>query len=328
MARAMRRLLALALILSLSQCLGGSTPGAPTPIRGQRIVIASVPVQLDAADPQRTRLGKMTFLGGWALSSDSRAFGGLSALDVHEPRVTALSDVGAVVRFRFGRFGNVSDARLDPVPRGCGSVTKKVDNDAESLTHDPTRGHWWIGIEWRNSICRTNGDFSAGRGAAPGAMAGWPRKRGPESLVRLNDGRFLTIAEKAPDGAARHPALLFDRDPIDPKAKLARLSYVPPEGFNPVDATQLPDGRILVLNRRFTLTSLFTAVLVIVDAPTLAGGQVLQGRELARFEAPVVTDNFEGVSATVEQGRTIVWIVSDDNYMRWQRTLLLKFALD
>jgi hypothetical protein len=35
----------------------------------------------------------------------------------------------------------------------------------------------------------------------------------------------------------------------------------------------------------------------------------------------------EGVSTTVENGRTIVWLVSDDNFSPLQRTLLLKFAL-
>ena len=51
------------------------------------------------------------------------------------------------------------------------------------------------------------------------------------------------------------------------------------------------------------------------------------GREIARLAPPLTIDNMEGVSVTVENGRNIVWLVSDDNFFPLQRTLLLKFAL-
>lgn len=323
----MRRWPALLLLLFLGQCLSGSTPGAPSIVRAQTLTIFSQPVALDSANPRRQRIGRLTYLGGWQLTSNARVFGGLSALDVNGNRVTALSDIGAIIRFRFGRFGNVSDASLSPVPRGCGPVTKKTDNDTESLAHDGTRTNWWIGMEWRNIICRTNNDFTQGRFVAPPEMADWPRKRGPEALARLNDGRFLTIAEENFDQSV-HRAVLFDRDPTDPAARATRLSYRGMDGFSPTDIAQLPDGRILVLNRRFAFTSLFSANLVLLDPSPMTAGSVLSGQVIAQFESPVIVDNFEGLTVDAENGRPIIWIVSDDNYMRWQRTLLLKFALD
>jgi hypothetical protein len=36
----------------------------------------------------------------------------------------------------------------------------------------------------------------------------------------------------------------------------------------------------------------------------------------------------EGISVAREGGRTILWIISDDNQLPIERTLLLKFALD
>lgn len=324
----MPRFSALILLLFLGQCLSASTPGAPSPVFSQRIVIASLPVALDTSNPLRRRVGALAYLGGWSLTSDARAFGGLSAIDVDGNRVTALSDVGAVVRFRFGRFGNVSDADLSRVPAGCGAVVVKEDNDTESLTHDATRKSWWIGMEWRNFICRANGDFTQARHVRPRDMADWPKKRGAETLLRLGDGRFLAIAEGSVDDGTLRPVVLFDRDPAADGVRTTNFAYQPPEGFSPTDAAQLPDGRVLVLNRRFALRSLFTNVLVVLDPLPAAAGSVINGREIARFEPPVTTDNFEGLSVTTEHGRTILWIVSDNNYMRWQRTLLLKFALD
>jgi hypothetical protein len=323
----MRRWPALLLLLFLGHCLSGSTPGSPSIVKAQKLTIFSQPVALDSASPRRQRVGRMTYLGGWHLTSIARIFGGLSALDVNGNHVTALSDIGAVIRFRLGRFGNVSDASLSPIPGGCGPVQAKTDNDTESLAHDGTRSSWWIGMEWRNVICRTNGDFTQARFVAPTDMADWPRKRGPETLLRLSDGRFLTIAEEDFDQSI-HRAVLFDRDPTDPAAQPTRLSYRGPEGFSPVDAAQLPDGRILVLNRRFAFTSLFSANLTLIDPSPMTPGSVLSGQVIATFKSPVLADNFEGLAVSAENGRTIIWIVSDDNYMRWQRTLLLKFALD
>jgi hypothetical protein len=325
---AMRRFSILILTVLLGHCVSGSTPGAPSPVRSQRLEIASTPVLLDSSDPARRRIGDLTYLGGWQLSSDARVFGGLSALDVNGNEVTAVSDVGAIVRFRLGRFGSVSDATITRVPSGCGPVVHKSDNDTESLAHDDARQTWWIGMEARNVICRTNADFSQGKDAAPAAIAGWRRKKGPETLLRLSNGSFLTIAERARDIRDDRPAVLFDRDPTDPAARTITLKYRPPDGFDPTDAAQLPDGRILVMNRRFALTSLFTATLVLLDPSAMAKGDVLTGRVVARFEPPFIGENFEGVAVTTEKGRPIIWIVSDDNYERWQRTLLLKFALD
>jgi hypothetical protein len=324
----MRRLPTLIFTFFLGQSLGGSTPGAPSPVESQRLTIASTPVLLDASNPSRRRVGALTFLGGWHLTSNARVFGGISALDVDNNRMTAVSDIGAIIRFRLGQFGAVGDADLKSVPKGCGPVVRKSDNDTESLAHDAARQTWWIGMEWRNIICRTNADFSKGAYVTPPSIARWRKKKGPETLLRLADGRFLTIAEKARDDDPVRPAVLFDRDPNDPAAIATKLGYRPPDGFDPTDAAQLPDGRILVLNRRFALNSLFTAVLVILDPSAMNANDTMSGRMIARFEPPVISDNFEGLSVTTENGRPVIWIVSDDNYERWQRTLLLKFQLN
>lgn len=325
----MRRRYPFLLLILLGQCVDGSMPGLMTPTKAHRLTIASTPVTLDSTRPDRRRVGALTLLGAWHLTSADRSFGGFSALGVDGNRVTMLGDGGTIVRFRLGRFGTAADADMVPAPGGCGKVTRKTDNDTESLAHDGARENWWIGYEYRNAICRTNATFTQGqRVAAPPAMAKWLRKRGPETMVRLADGRFLVIAEKSRNTGEDHPAILFDRDPTDPAAIATTIAYRAPTGFNPTEAAQLPDGRILILNRRFTIWSLFTCALVVIDPIAPAPLRLLKGREVARFEAPVLADNYEGLAVSVEGNRPIVWIISDDNFMRWQRTLLLKFALN
>ena len=325
----MRRPFIFILPILLGQCVDGSMPGMMTPVTNQRLTITSDPVLLDSTDPHRNRVGEMILLGGWHLTSSTRSFGGLSALDVDGDRITALGDGGTVVRFKLGRFGSASDASIVRVPEGCGHVSRKTDNDTESLTHNPARTSWWVGFEWRNVICRTSADFSAGEALShPATMARWPRQRGAESMTRLADGRFLVIAEDAPDFGAVRPLLLFDRDPTDKTAIVTSVGYRPPEGYKPTDVAQLPDGRLLILNRRFSVWGLFTSKIVLTPPIPPHPHGVLSGRTVATLESPLIHDNFEGISVTNEDGRTIVWLVSDDNFMRWQRALLLKFALD
>jgi hypothetical protein len=325
----MRRPYIFLLPVLLGQCVDGSQYGVISSIPNQKITIASTPVVLDTSYPGRRRVGALRFLGGWHLTSDTRSFGGLSAVDVTGNQVTALGDGGTIVRFRLGRFGNASRASIARLPDGCGKVIRKSDNDTEALAHDGTRSMWWITYEWQNAVCRTNGDFSNGSAVRkPAAIAAWPRKTGPESMTRLADGRFLLIAEEGKEGGDVRPAVVFDRDPTDPAAVATTIGYRAPAGFKPTDVVELQDGRILVLNRRFALTSLFSAKVDLLPAIPANPIGILQGKTIAHFQAPTVADNFEGLSVSREKGTTIVWIIADDNFMRWQRTLLLKFALD
>ncbi len=323
------RLWSLFFVTWLSQCAVSSVPAALGPVRDEPLTVTATPIPLFPGEPARTRLGALTYLGGWSLKGDAGAFGGISSLRVAGNEVVGLTDAGGLVSFRIGHFGHVSDGHVFPMPTGCGTGGDKADRDSESLTHDPESGKWWIGLEGRNAICRTNGDFTAAEARfQPRAMADWPATGGPETLLRLADGRFIVIAERAPDGGAVRPLLLFDRDPTDPAAVITRLGYRPADGFSPTDAAELPDGRIIVLERSFAITTLFTARLTVLDPEALVSGKTVESAELARLAAPATPENFEGVAVTIEDGRTIVWIVSDDNFASWQRTLLLKFALD
>jgi hypothetical protein len=278
------------------------------------------PVALDPTDARRTRLGPFTFLGGWALTSNDPRFGGLSALRVEGGEVLAFSDAGWRLRFAAPRGGEATArAQVGPLPSGPGTGLRKTDRDIESMWAD--RDSVWLGFERRNAVWRYDRrTWRATAEAAPPGMAHWSKNRGAEAMVRLADGRFLVFAEGSGEGGE---VLLFAGDPAVPGTRARRLFYAPPPHYRATDAALLPDGRILILNRRWTLLQGFTAKLTLAAL----GGPVLRGREIADLRPPLAVDNMEGLSVTREGGRTIVWIASDDNYMPLQRTLLLKFAL-
>ncbi len=324
------RIAAVALVLALGIAVwmvhGPALGGSDT------MVIEAEPVTLDEDDPERSRVGALEFLAGWELSSDNADFGGISGLALIDGAFLAIGDSGGVFRFRFDEAGAIADTHIGllatgPEPEGV--FVDKSDRDAESLAHDPETGRFWIGFEHANAIWRYD-DALAGSDShsAPEAMAGWPENGGPEALVRLPDGRFLIFSEEGQGPRGSRAVLLFAADPADPDgAPPALLGYRAPGRHSPTDAALLPDGRLVVLNRFFTMTEGVSVIVDIVDLEGMEAGAILAGREIARLDPPLTSDNMEAIAVTEEDGETILWIASDDNFNPLQRTLLLKFRL-
>ena len=288
------------------------------------------PVSLDSNDAARRRVGRLTYLGGVALSSDDPAFGGFSSMHVDGDRFTLLSDGGTFIRFRMQPGWRISDLHFGNLPDGPGTGWDKADRDSESMTVDPVSGATWVGFEKYNAIWKYAPGFARAQARArPATMAQWPENGGPEAMVRLHDGRFLVLGESAHWPHHKHrAALLFEHDPtIDPSGGF-RFSYAPPHHYDPSDAAELPDGDLLVLNRRFEPPYNFTAILTIVPRAAIAPGRTVAGTPIATFAAPLIHDNFEALAVTREGTATIVWIASDDNQSILERSLLLKFRLE
>ena len=284
--------------------------------------IAFDPVPFDSRHPERKRVGALTWLGGWSLESEDPRFGGISALHVSGDRVTALSDAGTLMRF--GLSGASAKAEIQPLMAGPGSADVKGDRDSESMAVHG--GRVWVGFErsqavWRYDLAGWRPESSA----RPPAMRRWQSNRGVEALVRLAGGRFLAFAEGG--GFQESAVVLFHGDPAREGTRSETLRYRPPPGYRITDAALLPDGRLLLLHRRVSLTEGVAAKLTIARLPRLEEGALISGEEIAVLRTPLAVDNMEGLSVTSEGGRTIVWIASDDNFNPLQRTLLLKFAL-
>ncbi|MES2097543.1 MAG: esterase-like activity of phytase family protein [Pseudomonadota bacterium] len=298
---------------------------------GARADIAIKRVPLDPADSARTTVGALTFLGGLELSSRDGAFGGFSSMSVTGDRFTLLSDGGNIVRFTLDRRFRLSAPEFGDLPAGPGLGWSKIDRDSESMALDPVSGAVWVGFERANAIWRYGPGLTAPAAhVAPPAMHDWESNGGAESLVRLRDGRFLVIAETDSRGQATgaRNALLFSGDPLAPRSGVVRFGYLPPDGYDPSDAVELPDGRVLVLNRRIALPFTWSAKLTLVDPRAITPGAILRGREIATLAPPLTVDNFEGLAVTREGSATILWMVSDDNLSAVQRSLLMKFRLE
>lgn len=311
--------------------LASPVPPRPFPPRPATIVIdyAGVPVALDARDPERRSLGSLRFINGWALTSPDRRLGGISALHVAGGQVTALSDAGDILRFpappepdgfTLELRGRMQVALLR---EGPGTPDRKSDRDTEAMAIAGSAA--WVAFERHDQVWRYRlPQWRAEAHASPAAMADWPNARGAEAMARLPDGRFLILSEsRGRDGFS--PALLFLGDPAEPATRAVPLRFRPPAGYRITDAGMLPDGQLLLLVRRVRWSLAFPVRLLVGRLPAQAGGEI-ETREVAALEPPLVSDNFEALSIARENGRTIVWLASDDNTSPLQRTLLLKFA--
>ena len=294
--------------------------------------VVATPITLEFADSPRTTVGALEFRGGLRLATTSAAFGGLSGLRVSADgaRVLAVSDRAGWLRAELrydarGFLTGLERADLTPMPDADGRALVPPRSDAESLVRTPTAV--FVAFERQPRVLRfdadANGPAAGARGrpeAMPAEIAGVPMNEGLETMTALADGRLFVISEGAFDGdAVRGWILAGGGRPAE------ALHYVPAAGFNPTDAATLANGDVLVLERRFTVFDRGSRI-VRVTAADIKEGARLVGTEVARLLPPMQVDNFEGIDAIADpQGGTRIFLVSDDNFSAFQRTLLLQF---
>ncbi len=301
----------------------------PWPAAAEPIEVTFRPVALNASDPDQRRLGDLVFRGGLHLSSPHPRFGGFSALGVSADgrRLVALSDVGQrlnarLVYDRLGDLKGVFDADLGPMSRLDGlPLAARQESDAESMSPG-VKGEIIVAFERNHRLWR----YFPGRPTPeplppPVELARAPYNGGIEALTLLDDGRLLAITENFVTGAGV-VGWISDVD------GWSVLTYAAGGGYHPTGADTLPGGDVVVLERAFTRLGTEAARLKRLDGGSIAPGARLEGRVIAEFLPPVTVDNFEGVAVRRgEDGETLVYVLSDDNFKPDQRTLLLMFEL-
>lgn len=289
---------------------------------------------LDARAPElapgQGRVGALAWRGGLWLDSPDKRFGGWSDLWLGPDgkRLVAISDRGwtldAAVLFD-GHLQGLRNARLGRLTGPDAKPLLRADSDAEGLARLPD-GSFAVSFEQRHRILvypPAEPPFSRPpRAVSSPPLGDAPRNGGMEALACLPGGALLALAEEGLEAG-------LHRGFVQTPTGWAKLNYRAAADFAPVGMCVLDDGSSVVLERSFSLFfGGFGARLARVAAGAWGAGAVVEGVELARLRPPLLADNFEGISATRSpDGETLLWLVSDDNYMSLQRTLLAVFAL-
>ncbi len=288
-------------------------------------------VALDPADPARRDTGRLRYMGGLILRSTNAAFGGVSALRAGpDGRMLGITDTGAWVSFgvveRGGRLVGVTGGVMAPLRNETGRTTRnKSDFDAEGLAWNSATGEALVSLEQDHRVLTYGGidperpeslDRAAIRVERSAATANWPSNGGGEAIVTLTGGDRLIFEEEGQDAAGASDVLRIGA------SGTRVLRYTPPAGFRPTDAVEVAPGELLVLNRRFTVTEGVSAVLTLVPV-----GDRMRGEEIAQLAAPLTVDNMEGMALVRIYSRMFIYLISDDNFKAFQRTILLKFEV-
>lgn len=290
--------------------------------------ISLTPLMLEPGNAKRDTVGALTFLAAWELRSDNEQFGGISGLvALDDGRFLGISDAGALIGFGLSNDARINRPFIAALPGAFGRNIGFRERDSEGMARDPTTGRIWVSYEQRHSIRRFPPSVSRVDGIMrlPGTRE-WRDNQGVEAIARMADGRFLLFAEGGT--ATAFPAFFYSGDPLESGSKRMEFRFQPPAGYRPTDAAPLPDGRILILLRRIGFPNGFSAKLGVIDPADIARGETLSAAIIASLAPPLLIDNMEGLAITQDQGHTIIWLVSDNNFNIFQRTLLMKFRLN
>lgn len=288
-------------------------------------------------------LGSITLLNAWRLDSRNAHFHGFSALaylggaDKGGGRLLAGSDRGRLLTMPLPQNADPQTSIFSFFAGTRGGPRILVD--LEALEYDTATGRVWGAYEQNGGIQRfsLNNPEQAPDGVNIPAMKGWAENGGAETMVRLDDGRFIIIAESGYSN--RRPGLLFAGDPLKNDTPV-KFRFVPPDGYSPVDATVLPDGRVMILVRRVVwgIPPRFATALVLADPEKIEEGEAWSGTIVARIEGPDLDENFEGIAAVPQSDRTNLandiasdtalelYLIADDNQSLFQDTLMLRLG--
>lgn len=290
--------------------------------RGTRVVF-DFPVEAEPlAGARLDESGPLKLAGAWRLSGGASEFHSLSGLSFDgQGNLVSVSDRGLMFDLPDPETGGIATARAIAPDRHGGFHL--LDIEAIVSGEDGTT---WFVVENQNGIYRFDKGAAQARSTFPALMSEWSPMRGPESLARTANGRFLVIGEGREAGRdGTFPGLIFDGDPLlSPEPWLFHIAM--PDSLRPVEATVLSDGTVLVLGRSLGLPFRFESALYAFDLADAKPAGRVDARLIGRIGGPGISDNFEGMA--VEEGADgtlTIWVVSDSNDAQlMQSTILLK----
>ncbi|WP_298191336.1 esterase-like activity of phytase family protein [Novosphingobium sp.] len=272
--------------------------------------------------------GALRLEGAWRITGRARVLGTLSGLAQTPRGLLAVGDRGGILRFawpdRPGPWHAVAGRLINLDWRKY-----RYPTDPEAVFIDPGSGDLIVAFEDAPMLERFSADLARRSSIPLPVLAEWPDNKGAEGMARLADGRTVVIGETYGHwfDRTRHPGLIWSGLPRPFEAPL-RFELVLPAGYRPSELAQMPDGRLLVLGRHFSLAG-FRSVLAVFAPQDIRPGAVVTPQVVARIDDPRIRDNYEGMTVTREgDGSQMVWLISDSNEMvQMQRTLVLKLRI-
>ncbi|MDE1173184.1 MAG: esterase-like activity of phytase family protein [Parvibaculaceae bacterium] len=305
---------------------------------GVSLSVSQVP--LAPGDGKRQRLGALEYRGGFEIRSSDPDFGGLSGLVVggDGKSLLAISDEGHWFAAELAYDG---EGRLTGI--GNGRIAPLLDEDGKPLEHKRWQDAEGLGMSGGTAFVSFEREHRvwaydlAGHGfAAPARQVAGQADLGDlvsnsglETVTAMPGStagpvRLLALAEGGADAEGHLKGFILE------DGRIGHLSLRERKPYSPTDAGFLPDGDLLVLERRYSPIGGVGMEIRRIPAALVREGGVLDGPVIAEAGGgPFSIDNMEGMSLRrTADGRTLIYLISDDNFNHGlQRTLLLMFEL-
>lgn len=309
---------ALLALVALAACAPSHAPLPASPVAtGGQITVSSTPVPLNPQDLGQQAIGDFTYAGGVALSAEDTArFHGLSDMWLTpDGKVRVISDegdllIGELVFDGAGRLAGLGRVALSALAGPDGkTLPGKQEADSEGLALLPN-GDRLVSFEQNHRILVYPAKGGPPR-LAPSPAEPFPANGGMEALdAQPSAGRDAYITASEDSGKTWTCRLSGGCTPGPAIAK-------PPE-FGVVATRSVPGGRRAWLLRAWDPVRGSRVTLTIHDDK----GEVAR-LDLAR---PLTVDNYEALAvAPAKDGAIRFYLLSDDNFQKSQRTLLLAF---
>ncbi|MCK3780408.1 esterase-like activity of phytase family protein [Ensifer sesbaniae] len=325
-----RGLLALLLLASTGSAWAASN-SETLPIRSHQITSFAV----GSSD---TRFGALEFVGGLEMTSPNSLFGAVSAIRFRPDGTSfiAIMDTGhwlegAVTRDVDGRLSGLMDLIATPMADRNGDVGLakwKVDSEGLALRS----GQVVVSYEQGHRI-----DIYPAPGFAASTPIGSLALPFPIKELRNNGGietiavaprnsplagATIAVAERSVDKADNLLAGILDGP------KRGAFSVVRKDPYAVTDGAFLPNGDLLLLERRFSFGSGLGMQIRRIAGDTIKPGAVVDGEVIFEADMRYQIDNMEGLDVVARpDGEVRVIVVSDDNHSILERNLMLEFRL-
>jgi hypothetical protein len=330
----MKRLCRVTMLFVLfAGCVSATTgpAGGPAPIHGT--VISKFRVGSD-----QTIFGSLEFLGGLSLSSSNPLYGAVSAIRFRPDQRHFISVLdtghwltGAIERDADGKLAGISDAAITPMQDRFGQTHEgKGAMDAEGVA---LRDHTVLVSFEEYHRVDVYPDPGFETSPPTKTLPIWIPKnqlRGNQSLEAVMvappssplAGSAVIVTERSLDKDGNMLAAILD----GPQA--GRFAVRHYDDFDVSDGVFLPDGDLLLLERRFDLAHGIGVRILRIAGGDIKPGALVDGKIIFEADGSDQIDNLEGLDAfRAEDGTIHLIIVSDDNHSILQRNLMLEFRL-
>ncbi|TCP84337.1 hypothetical protein C8J31_108144 [Rhizobium sp. PP-CC-2G-626] len=282
--------------------------------------------------------GKLEFIGGLDLTSDNALFGAFSSIRFR-PDGAHFVGVLDTAHWLEGRIERDPGGRLS----GFGDVTVTSMKDRQGRTESAKARMDSEGVALRGDqvLVSFEGDARVDIYPDPGFTQSRPLKTLPILLPRdrLKRNRSLEMVAVSPQDSplAGAPVIVaelsFDKDDHLLAAVLEGprkgvFGVVQKDPFAVTDGAFLPNGDLLLLERRFSFAAGLGMEIRRIKADDIRPGAVVDGEVLISADLGYQIDNMEGLDVVVQPNGDIhLILVSDDNHSILERSLMLEFKL-